>query len=174
MLRQYHTMTELKSELNCCRDSSGRFAPVMDSEQLKEYSRITTAIRELDKQTRKEAHLLRFESQLLYLLVDFFEKPYVKEAERYSYYDLRRFPRKRYHDILLVHPVSRNRLVPSPSGITQPSNVACASFCILINRLEQKGWIRRVKDGRKLYLKITQTGMKKIQAYHDYFSLGII
>ena len=167
-------MTELENELNCCRDSSGRFAPVMTTEELKRYSEMTIRMREIEKQARRNAHMLNFESQLLYILVGFFEKPYVKEAERYSYYDLRRFPRKRYHDILLVHPVSRNRLVPFPSGITQPSNVACASFCILINRLEQKGWIRRVKDGRKLYLKITQTGMKKIQAYHDYFSLGII
>jgi predicted transcriptional regulator len=169
-------MMTIESELYCTRDSSGRFAPLMEAEQLKEYSRMTTAIRELDKQTRKEAHLLHFASQLLYILVDFFEKPYVKEAERYSYYDLRRFPRKRYHDVLMVHPVSRNRLMPSQStpGLTQPSNVACASFCTLINRLEKKGWVRRIKDGRKLYLKITQVGLEKIKAYHDYFSLGII
>jgi hypothetical protein len=169
-------MTELENELNCCRDSSGRFAPVMTTEELKRYSEMTIRMREIEKQARRNAHMLNFESQLLYLLVDHFEKPYIREIERYSQFDLRRFPRKRYHDVLMVHPVSRNRLIPSQStpGLTQPSSVACASFCTLINRLEKKGWVRRIKDGRKLYLKITQAGLEKIKAYNDYFSLGII
>ena len=169
-------MMTIESELYCTHDSSGRYAPVMEDEELKRYGELTKAMRQMDRDKRKEAYMSRYVSELLYLLVDFFEKPYVKEAERYSYYDLRRFPRKRYHDVLMVHPVSRNRLMPSQStpGLTQPSNVACASFCTLINRLEKKGWVRRIKDGRKLYLKITQVGLEKIKAYHDYFSLGII
>jgi hypothetical protein len=160
-----------------CRDISGQFAPLMTTEELKRYSEMTKAMRQMDRDKRKEAYMSRYVSELLYLLVDHFEKPYIQEIERYSQLNLRRFPRKRYHDVLMVHhPVSRNRLIPSQStpGLTQPSNVACASFCNLVNRLEQKGWVRRVKDGRKLYLKITQAGLEKIKAYHDYFSLGII
>ena len=169
-------MMTIESELYCTRDSSGRYAPVMEDEELKRYGELTKAMRQMDRDKRKEAYMSRYVSELLYLLVDHFEKPYIREIERYSQFDLRRFPRKRYHDILMVHPVSRNRLTPSQStpGLTQPSNVACASFCNLVNRIGQIGWIRRIKDGKKLYLRITEDGISKIRKYHDYFVRGII
>jgi len=167
-------MTELENELNCCRDSSGRFAPVMTTEELKRYSEMTIRMREIEKQARRNAHMLNFESQLLYILVGFFEKPYVKEAERYLYYDLRRYPRIPYHSVLMSHPVSRNRTNQLPSGLVQPNASASVVFCSLIKRLVGKGWVEHIRHGRKHYLKITGAGMDKIRKHHDYYSRGII
>jgi len=111
-----------------------------------------------------------------YLLVDHFKEPYDAECSKYKFYDLRRFPRKKYHQILMAHPICRDRLSPSMKthGLLQPSNVASASFTSLIKRLEKKGWLRRVKDGRNIYLKITEGGMKKIKAHYEYHKCGII
>ncbi len=167
-------MTELENELNCCRDSSGRFAPIMNDEQLKNYSEISLRIRELEKKARREAHMLSHESQLLYILVGFFKAPYIEEVERYSYYDLRRYQRIPYHSVLMSHPVSRNRTNQLPSGLVQPNASASAIFCTLIKRLVGRGWVEHIRHGRKHYLKITGAGMDKIRKHHDYYSRRII
>ena len=146
-----------------CRDGDGRFAPPMNDEQLKRYSKMTIRLREIEERSRKEAHMLNHESQLLYIMVDFFETPYVEQIERYSEYDLRRYPRKKYHNVLLIHPASR-----------KPPASACVIFSVLVKRLVEKGWVQHIRHGRKHYLKITEMGMDKIRKHHDYYSRGII
>ena len=78
--------------------------------------------------------------------------------------------------VLMDHPIVRNRLSPSMKtmGLLQPSNTASASFTSLIKRIEKKGWLKRIRDGKKLYLKITEEGMKKIKSHYEYHKLGII
>jgi len=61
----------------------------------------------MEKNTKKKARLSHYESQLLYLLVDDFEKSYHNEIAKYPFYDIRRFPRKKYHAVLINHPISR-------------------------------------------------------------------
>jgi predicted transcriptional regulator len=160
------------------RDPLGRFTSVddKDKKQIKRENDFNFRLREIERRRKKSVHMLWFESKLLYILVDNFEKPYNPDLDIYKFYDIRRFKRKKYHDVLMDHPICRNRLSPSfkTPGLVQPSNVASASFCTLIKRLEQKGWIRRIKDGKKLYLKITEDGLAKIRAHYEYYNLGLI
>ena len=50
--------------------------------------------RELETRKKQEAHLLYYESELLYLLVDHFKTPYDNASSKYKFYDLRRFPKE--------------------------------------------------------------------------------
>ena len=130
---------------------------VKSHRKLKKFKqRILETQEELDKDSLDalEYSLLYYESELLYILVDHFKKPYEPDFSKYKFYDLRRFPRKKFHMVLMDHPIVRNRLSPSMKtmGLLQPSNTASASFTSLIKRLEKKGWIKRIKDGKKLYL----------------------
>ena len=147
-----------------------------DPEHRERHNIFDIIYRELETRKKQEAHLLYYESELLYLLVDQFKTPYDNASSKYKFYDLRRYPRKRYHMILVDHPICRDRLSPSlkTMGLLQPSNVASASFTSLIKRLEGKGWIKRIKDGKKLYLRITEQGMKKIKSHYEYHTCGII
>ena len=62
----------------CSKDAKGRFAPKMDTEPLKLYNIIDIKLEVLEKNIRKKARLLYYESQLLYLLVDNFNKLTIK------------------------------------------------------------------------------------------------
>ena len=148
----------------------------LDDEPNEKYNIFVMKYRELKQRKRHEAHLLYYESELLYILVDHFKKPYEPDFSKYKFYDLRRFPRKKFHMVLMDHPIVRNRLSPSMKtmGLLQPSNTASASFTNLIKRIEKKGWLKRIRDGKKLYLKITEEGMKKIKSHYEYHVCGII
>ena len=132
--------------------------------------------REIVNKKKKEAHMLYYESELLYILVDHFKKPYDRDFAKYKFYALRRYPRRKYHQVLMDHPIVHNRLSPSFKAprLMQPSNVASASFTSLVKRIEEKGWIRRIMYGRKLYLKITEGGMRKIKSHYEYHTCGIV
>lgn len=158
------------------RDSFGRFAPPMNEEDLDKYNRAEKRLREIEKKSKKEARLLRHESNLLLLLVDNFEETYDFEMDKYKINDIRRYKRKPYHEILLKHHVCFNNLVESKEipGKMLPSNSSKVTFSRLVNRLEKIGWIRKIKHGKHLYIKITESGLKKVWAHYSYRYLGAI
>ena len=157
------------------RDCFGRYCPIMDQDELENHNIISKRMRDFEREKKKQARLTHNESNLLYQLVNFFKDPYYPELETEPYYNVKRFKRKPYHEILMNHPLAHNR--QTESKITHerkaPNGIARASFSRFINRVTARGWIRKIKHGKHLYLKITKLGLDKIRIHHD-FRNGII
>jgi len=145
------------------------------SDSRKTYNIFAKKYREIVQRKKKEAHMQYYEAELLYILVNHFKK-YEEDRLKYKIDDTRNYPRKIYHQVLMDHSICRDRLMPSfkTIGLLQPTNTASASFSILVKRMERGGWIKKFKVGKRLYLKISEKGLKKIIAYHEFYKLNII
>ena len=157
------------------RDCFGRYCPIMGQDELENHNMIIKRIRDLERDKKKQARLTHNESNLLYQLVNFFNDPYYPELETEPCYSVKQFKRKPYHEILMSHPLAHNR--QAESKITNErkvlNSIARASFSRFINRVAAMGWVRKIKHGKHLYLKITKSGLDKIRIHHD-FRNGII
>ena len=66
----------------------------LESESKEKHNTFDIKYRELIQRKKQDAHLLYYESKLLYLLVDHFKTSYDNASSKYKFYDLRRFPKE--------------------------------------------------------------------------------
>ena len=142
-------------------EHTGRFAnpyESIDPEIEKERQIEREADRKLNKflkNYRKKVNLPHSESRLLLILVNRFENNNrIYDSKGYMNPKICHFKRMSYHKVLLDCGLKRS------------------CFCLLVKRLVEKNYIRKIQHGRKLYLKITELGLKKIYDYYEEFMLS--
>ncbi len=135
------------------RDSLGRFAsPNQSPERLKEIE-ADCKIRKFLREYKKKIQLGYNEKILLLRLVDDFrDRDKILDKHGFLNPKVNHFKRLPYHQVLMDHPMKRS------------------AFSQFINRMVDKGLIRKIKHGKKLYLKITKDGLDRVYRFWEEYS----
>jgi hypothetical protein len=134
------------------RDKHGRFSNLYKDPEIEKEKEIDKNIDKFCKEYRKKVNLHVNERLLLLLLVNSF-KDNIRIYDSNGFFNpkVSHFKRILYHQVLLSHRLKRS------------------AFSLFIKRMVEKGIVRNIRQGHKLYLKITKLGLKKIVDYYEEF-----
>jgi len=140
------------------RDKRGRFAsPDIDSEIEKD-KEIDRKIDKRIREYRKKISLPYNEKILLLRLVDdFSDREKLFNQKGFINPKVSHFKRVSYHRVFLDFSNSRCR------------HLGRSAFSQFINRMVDKGFVRKIKHGKKLYLKITKEGLEAVYRFWNEY-----
>jgi len=134
------------------RDSKGRFASEYRDPYREWEKRFDEKLRRIEREYRKKIDLPYNEKILLLRLVDDFkDRNKIVDEKGFLNPKIHHFKRISYHQILSDHPMKKS------------------TFSQFIMRMVDKGFVKKIKHGKKLYLKITQEGLEAIYKFLEEY-----